>query len=173
VVGKESVFVIEFRGYISGAAEKHFHNKARNFGQYILIASVLVFLPSIIHFSLQTKNWLLLSLYCTLFLIIPLSAYIPQSRQKRASITPKRIYTEEDTIVCVADKYVEYRLLSDVKQVRDFGEFYEIVFPFGKISEKYICQKDLLTIGTIEDFEKMFDGKIVRRYSVRDKGTTQ
>jgi len=165
--------MIEFRGYISGAAEKRFHNKARNFGQYIMIASVSLFLPSVIHFVLKTRNWLLLGLYCTLFLIIPLLAHIPQSRKERASIIPKRIYTEEDTIVCVADKYVEYRLLSDVKQVRDFGEFYEIIFPFGKISEKFICQKDLLTIGTIEDFEKLFDGKIVRKHSVCDKGTTR
>ena len=163
MLGKGFDFMIEFRGYISGAAEKRFPNKARHFGQYIMIASVSLFLPSVIHFSLQTKNWLLLVLYCILFFVIPLSARIPQSKKQRASIIPKRIYTEEDTIVCVADKYVEYRLLSDVKQVRDFGEFYEIIFPFGKISEKYICQKDLLTIGTIEDFEKLFEGKIVRK----------
>ena len=155
--------MIEFSGYISGIAQKHFFNKARKLGQYITMASVAILLPSIIYFSLQTKNWLLLALYCILFFVIPLSARIPQSKKQRASIIPKRIYTEEDTIVCVADKYVEYRLLSDVKQVRDFGEFYEIIFPFGKISDKFICQKDLLTIGTIEDFEKLFEGKIVRK----------
>lgn len=135
------------------------------------MASVAIFLPSIIYFSLQTKNWLLLALYCILFLVIPLSARIPQSKKQRASIIPKRIYTEEDAIVCVADKYIEYRLLSDVKQVRDFGGFYEIIFPFGKISDKFICQKDLLTIGTIEDFEKLFDGKIVRKYIAYNRET--
>ena len=156
--------MVEFKGYISGAAEKHFYNKTTNLGQNFMLAGVLFLLPLIVYFSFRIRNWRLLGLYCTLFLVIPLLARISISRKERALITPKRIYTEEDAIVCVADKYVECRLLSDVKQVRDFGEFYEIVFPFGKISEKFICQKDLLTIGTIDDFEKLFDGKIVRKY---------
>jgi len=51
-----------------------------------------------------------------------------------------------------------------VKKVYDYGEFYFISFYFGKISCYFICQKSLLTQGTIEDFEKLFDGKIVKKY---------
>ena len=160
--------MIEFKGYISGAAEKHFHKKVINFGQNIALAGVFVFLPLFIRISLRTKDWLTLGFYCTLFLIIPLLARIPKSRKEKAAITPKRIYIEEDTIVCVADKYVESKLLSDVKQVRDFGAFYDVVFPFGKYSEKFVCQKDLLTIGTIADFEKLFEGRIVRKQKTED-----
>ncbi len=155
--------MIEFRGYISGAAEKRFHNKARDLGQGILLVAVLVFLPAIIHLAFITRNWLLLWIYCSLFVVIPLLVRIPKSKKEKRAITPKRIYTDEDSIVCVADKYVEYRLLRDVKQVRDFGEFYELTFPFGKISDKFICQKNLLTIGTIQEFESLFDGKIIRK----------
>ena len=28
---------------------------------------------------------------------------------------------------------------------------------------KFICEKKLLTSGTMEDFEKLFDGKIIRK----------
>ena len=57
-------------------------------------------------------------------------------------------------------------MISDAKQLRDFGEFYEIVFPFGKVSDKFICQKNLLTQGTLEEFEKLFEGKTTRDSSV-------
>ena len=33
------------------------------------------------------------------------------------------------------------------------------------ISGYFICEKDLLTNGTIEQFEELFDGKIVRMQS--------
>ena len=35
-------------------------------------------------------------------------------------------------------------------------------FIFGKISDKFICQKDLLTKGSLEEFERIFEGKIKR-----------
>lgn len=54
-------------------------------------------------------------------------------------------------------------MIKDVKNVYDHGEFYDLVFPFGKISGKFICQKNLLTEGTLAEFEALFDGKIVRK----------
>ena len=77
---------------------------------------------------------------------------------------PKKIVTDNDYIISIADKYSDSRNINDVKLVRDFGEFYEIIFPFGKISEKFICQKNLLVKGTIEEFEALFGDKIVRIY---------
>ena len=41
--------------------------------------------------------------------------------------------------------------------------FYFIKFPFGKYSDKFICQKSLLTQGTLEEFEALFEGKIERK----------
>ncbi len=63
-------------------------------------------------------------------------------------------------VICIADKYKECRKISDVKRVRDYGEFYELVFPLSKMSEKFICQKNLLTKGTLEEFKRLFRGKI-------------
>ena len=73
------------------------------------------------------------------------------------------MYVDGDYIICIADKYTESRLINEVKSVLDYGEFYEIKFPFGRLSDKFICQKSLLSKGAIEEFEKMFQGKIKRK----------
>ena len=154
--------MIEFSGYLNGAAEKHFHKKAKILGQKILLSSVLILLPAIISISIRMKTCGVVIAYCSLFIIIPLLVLIPKRKKERVAITPKKVFTEGEYIICVADKYTESRLLNGAKLLRDFGEFYEIVFPFGKISDKFICQKDLCTQGTLEEFEALFEGKIVR-----------
>lgn len=152
--------MIEFNGYISEKAEKHFRKKGIILGQNIMLFGVAIILPIIILLTMETKNWLILFLYCSLFIIIPILVRIPKGKKEQLSITPKRIFIDGDYIICVADKYTESRLISDAKQVNDFGDFYEILFPFGKISEKFICQKNLLTKGTLGQFEALFEGKI-------------
>ena len=154
--------MVEFKGQLTGAAEKRFLKRVADVGQLIFLVMSLLMSPVIIRLSIREQSMLPISIYLLFIVIILLIARIPKSKKERNAITPKRIYTEENKIVCVAEKYVEYRKIADVKCVRDFGEFYELVFPFGKISEKYICQKNLLTKGTLKEFESMFGEKIVR-----------
>ncbi|MCL2821997.1 MAG: hypothetical protein FWD86_02230 [Firmicutes bacterium] len=51
----------------------------------------------------------------------------------------------------------------DVVKVVDYGEWYYIFFIARHIFSDYVCQKDLIVKGTIEDFERLFEGKIVRK----------
>ena len=60
------------------------------------------------------------------------------------------------------------RDISDVKIVVDYGEWYDITFYFPHKDIGFICQKDLIVEGTIEEFEKLFEGKIVRKYKTKD-----
>ena len=46
--------------------------------------------------------------------------------------------------------------------MHDFGEYYVLIFRDSGNFSQIICEKDLLTNGTIEQFEELFDGKIVR-----------
>ena len=39
----------------------------------------------------------------------------------------------------------------------------KIFFIFPYKSQRFVCQKDLLVQGTIEEFEAVFEGKIVRK----------
>ena len=70
----------------------------------------------------------------------------------------------QNHIVCIAEQYKESKPISDVSKVIDCGSYYDIRFPFGKLSDKFICQKDLLTKGSLEKFEELFEGKIRRRH---------
>lgn len=56
-----------------------------------------------------------------------------------------------------------YRILNlqDVKEVRDMGKFYAIIFYFPNRDRTFICEKDLLVEGSIEEFKQIFESKIV------------
>lgn len=154
--------MIEFNGYISGVAEKHFYKKNQRFTRNILFTSMLVILPFIIRLSISVNRLVIVPVYVLFMVVFPLLAYIPQGEKQRRTYLPKKIFTERESIISIADAYAESRYIEDAKELRDYGAFYEIVFPFGKISDKFICQKALLTKGTLEEFESLFEGKISR-----------
>ena len=160
--------MIVFDGYLSGVSEKWFHKRNRDFGRNIFLIALLIFLPIVIFISINKHNWLLTCLYSLLFVIIPLLTLIPQSEKEKKAVTPKKIVVSEEQIVCYADKYEETRCIYDVKVVKDYGDFYELIFPFGKISNKFICQKNLLSKGTLKEFERLFEGKIIRHGKTQD-----
>lgn len=155
--------MIEFNGYLTGNAEKHFQRKARVLGQKLLLISTIVLLPFCIVLATKIQTPQLIYICCATFVIAPLLLYIPKRKTERMSLTPKCIRIEDECIICTADKYIEQRFVGDVKIVYDYGEYYDLLFHFGKVSDKYICQKELLSKGTIEQFEGLFDGKIIRK----------
>ena len=154
---------MEFDGRLTGAAEKHFFIRSKILGQKIILWSALLLAPGILSYAIRSENWSIVAVFVGLFMCIMLLMVIPRSEKEKKQITPKKIVIEDGYIVCIAEKYTETRLVADVKLVKDFGEYYELCFPFGKMSEKYVCQKSLLTKGTIQDFETLFSGKISRQ----------
>lgn len=156
--------MIEFNGYLSGEAEKYFWKKAKSLGIKILLSAMIVFLPIVLYWTLQLQHYIAIAVYgIALVASVPLMLINPQSKKNKKAMTPNRIFTDGESLTCVAEKFTETRYIEDVKLVNNYGEFYELVFPFGKVSDKFICQKSLLTSGTIEAFEKLFEGKIVSR----------
>ena len=77
----------------------------------------------------------------------------------------KQIYIKDGMVFYVTDKGTVTQALEGVKGVRDFGEYYVLIFRDSGNFSQIICEKDLLTNGTIEQFEELFDGKIVRKQS--------
>lgn len=154
--------MIEFSGRLSGTAEKRFLKRSADYGQLFLLAGELLVFPVIILLAIHSQNWMLIWAYLIFSVLILLMVRIPKRKKECDAIIPRRIYTEDNKIVCVAERYVEYRNIADVKYVRDWGDFYELVFPFGKISEKFVCQKNLLVKGTLKEFEALFRTTIIR-----------
>ena len=156
--------MIEFTGYLTGKAEKGFVRKSQKVGFGIMIFAVAFMLPIVFYMS-RTIFHDMIFFYamcggCVLFVAIP---FVPKGEKEHRAILPKRIYVKEDCIVCTADRYTESKFIQDVSKVIDHGEYYELCFPFGKLSEKFICQKSLLTRGTLEEFEALFEGKITKK----------
>ncbi len=50
--------------------------------------------------------------------------------------------------------------LDKISTIDDMGEFYSI----PEIDTAVLCQKSLLVEGTIEEFEKLFEGKIIKKH---------
>jgi len=155
--------MIEFNGYITGDAERFFWNNSRKWVRNLLFTTFLILLPVILFIAVKEKYWELLIAYTVICLTTPLLLLIPKSKNEKADFTPKRIFTDEEYIVCQGNKYEEFHLIDDASKLVDYGKFYYIIFPFGKKSDKFICQKNLLTKGTLQEFESLFEGKIERR----------
>lgn len=74
--------------------------------------------------------------------------------------------------VTIEDTYIAYETsannmefdISKIKQVVDYGEFYYVVFYTGMLFViGAMCQKNLLTKGTLEEFETLFEDRLVRK----------
>ena len=154
---------IEFKGCISGEAVKFYAKNIRKMGFYVLLSVFLLLLPLIIIITLSVELWVILIGYGIFCFVTPLFLLIPKTKNEKNKLLPSRIYTDEEYIIAEGDNFEEYHLISDVVRVIDFGSFYYLSFPFGKKSDKFLCQKSLLTKGSLEDFEALFEGKIERR----------
>ena len=152
--------MIEFNGYLTGASRKFLFKKIINCLQYSTIFAFTMVLPFIILLVKTFEALSILYIYFAAFLCLMIVYRIIPKVGK--STIPKRIYITDNKMVCIADDFTEKRSVELVKKVYDYGKFYFISF-YGKISCYFICQKSLLTQGTIEDFEKLFDGKIERK----------
>lgn len=155
--------MIEFNGYISGAAEKRFWKKNIQIGQNIMLFGALFMLPGTIAMAYSMRMSIIFYIHFGIVLAIPILARIPKSKKEKLSLLPRRIYIEDECIVCKKNIGEERKWIEDVKQVWEYDEFYELVFPVGKISPNFICQKNLLSQGTLEQFEALFDGRIVHK----------
>ena len=152
--------MIEFKGSLAGEAERRFFEKVRYVERVALFISMAVVYPFIILFSIRIDVVSLTFWYPMLFVVFFLITLIPKSKKEKDLMLPKSITINQEYLTCVTGRGKEQRVHADVKEVQDCKTYYEIVFRFGKSSPVFICQKDLMTQGTIEEFEELFKGKI-------------
>lgn len=75
---------------------------------------------------------------------------------------PYKITIENELIFAKYKEIENSGEVLNVKRVIDYGNFYDIVF-YSHRWRTCICQKDLIVKGTIEEFEQIFEDKIVRK----------
>lgn len=135
----------------------------------IYIVIIIVCLALLIWFG-ATKNLggviasIVLLILAIIVLLINLSAIISKSSLN------KLYKVEEDnfTIVQINDEHFIYKdnyakhmiRISKLTRIEDRGEYYAFSFKHMKHSG-FVCQKDWISVGTIEEFESFFKDKLI------------
>lgn len=154
--------MIEFNGYISGNAEKYFFKQEFLCVVLCYLIPNSVFLLLSILLGIKSGFWLIFEIIASMYLIIPIACGVLFSIKKtRKKMITKRIIIRDDLITATTDTQSLTKNLSDVKQVKEYLDFYAIIFRFGNLSNTFICQKDLLVKGTLDEFDELFIEKLV------------
>lgn len=157
--------MIVFSGYLHCSTQKYLLKRVQKItAKGAVIMFLLIVIPSLFVW-IYGEIWVffVISLFGTLGMFVI-------TRQNLIDACPTRIVID----VKSNEIYGEYRRgvgsrsIDDVKNVIDMGTFYHILFYFPKQWANCICQKDLIVEGTIEEFEKLFEDKIVRKYQIKD-----
>ena len=156
--------MIEFCGILSDECKICTAKRiAKNNGILFLIASIGISAISIA-VGIIKDTWiysLILTAICT---VITTIAFIPSKKSLRYKISTQLII-DNDTVsrsVVGGNEALVTKPIGKVKTILDYGDWYYIIFKFGDMSNSWVCQKDLIVKGTIEEFEKIFEGKIKR-----------
>lgn len=156
--------IIEFKGELFGKTRKFILDKLRKRDFYVSL-----FISSF--FAIFN---VLAAIYCNpiclIFLValisLPIISLFAMTKKSQKELFPNRIFIDkiDECIVIQGAAYERFHMLSTVKNVYDYGEFYYFSFYHGDGEDFAICQKSLLTTGTLEEFEEIFSDKLVRKY---------
>lgn len=152
--------MFEFSGELTGSAYKYFKKRMLKLEVGVLTFSFGTMFILFLIISITTGYWPMTFAWLGLYSFIILLTFLPRKKE-RHDVMPTKIFSDVEYIVSQSKKTEEYLLFENVKKIVDYGEFYN-VFLNGKYSYAFICQKSLLTQGTLEEFEAHFEGKIER-----------
>ncbi|MDD6054239.1 MAG: hypothetical protein PUB81_02725 [Clostridiales bacterium] len=164
--------MIEFKGRLSNKCKKYLIKSSWQLGFFVVIAVCIPFIILSIVLSIM-DDWVYLVMLLPIGLFIFFASLKPETRAYRELYGKNgKIYDgeltwhitiERDIMFAEGIQRSETKNLSNVKKVVDMGEWYKIYFYFPYKSNLFICQKDLLVKGTIEEFEELFSDKIIRK----------
>lgn len=153
--------MIEFNGELSDVCKNYMLKKEVKGAFFVsLIVAIIFSIPVIIATIL--KHWIFILGIPFLILIIILAS-IPPSEKAYSLIMPTRISIKNEIIKSESERFCYTKSILNIKKVVDIGECYHIYFNFLYKNPRFVCQKSLITKGTIEDFESLFEGKLERK----------
>ena len=173
--------MIEFRGTVSDKFKLYLvkwnlYGSAISFSVATIIVGILITIVAL----LWEKAFLGFTVICAIgaiFWFIPVMMFSTRAGRKKfmagmensvpikVSINNEVMTVEYDEISDDMFGEKEFIIpLSAVKKVVDVGDWYHFIGFEVKGKGLYcVCQKDLLTKGTLEEFEELFADKIVRK----------
>ena len=155
--------MIEFKGEPTGECRKFLLKKQVKIQATGSIVSATIFTIPTIATAILWKPIALLFLIPLGLLVI--FSLITPAKSSQKNFMPKRVYIdlEEESIVHECEKMERFHMLHSVEKVLDYCEWYYFVFNYENRDPYFVCQKSLLSSGSIEEFEALFEGKIERR----------
>ena len=155
--------MIVFEGYLSGKANKYFINKMLKRGCSYTVICLICTIP--VWFFVSYKIGAVYEVMFALLLLIVISPFIACiciTQKTRQKINLKKVIIKDDIIKAISDKYKISNDLSMVREVRDYGEFYDVMLSPLYFTSVYVCQKNMISKGSIKEFEMIFSDKIKR-----------
>lgn len=157
--------MIEFRGQLLEETQKFLSLKIVKTGALLISITFAIVLIPILYLSFVLNYWHIIIGYISVYLITLLAGIlIWNSSRSLQACTPERIVIDNGTIISYTSQHKSIQSCADVKHVIDHNKWYYFEFVFGKKSLEFICQKNLICNGTLEEFEKLFEGKIIKKY---------
>jgi hypothetical protein len=150
--------MIEFKGNISDKCKKYIWNRETKIVSLSCIILSLIFSGAVIVVAIKVN--LIVLLFLLLAIGFAVLGSIPQKGIDER--IPQSVSIENNEILFVSETNSKSHSVSDVKKVIDMGEWYVIDLYFPNKNLYCVCQKDLLTEGSAEEFETLFARRLVR-----------
>lgn len=154
--------MIEFTGSLSDDTLKFYHKRFLKELQGNYIFFFVFGMPMsifLLHFIIPLKH--ILCIVLPILAVVAVFAPYLIVKVSKDRFAPKRITINDGLVLLVTDNLTDSRKIEQVKKVKDYGEYYALTLSgFGYYSSHFICQKNLLTKGSIDEFEALFEGKI-------------
>lgn len=162
--------MIVFDGCLTDEAEKYFINKLLNNFTKILIIMLLFSIPIWAFLSSQVGAFIevMIAIF-VLILFSPLIFRLCVTKKERQKNTPKKVIIAEGVVTSISSKTTISKNVEEIKEVHDYDQFYYLVLPKRYVDSVFVCQKDLLVKGSLEEFEKLFEGRIIRKQKSQDR----
>ena len=153
--------VIKFCGEISGKCKQYLLHRESKHGLIAGFITATIF--SILAILLMISVHWVFVIFLPILIVMALLAGLPPNKNSYDLIMPSSvaIYFEKGILISQSNKFYHEQSIDEIKYIVDYGEWYHIFF-FNR-NGRFICQKKLICQGTLEDFEQLFDGKIVKR----------
>lgn len=157
--------MIEFYGILSNECKIARAKKISKKNGLVFLLSTIILGLVVLPIGIVKGLWYYSLGIVLVLVIVTIIAFIVPKRKILNIIIPSyvKINMEFIEIAAVLGNGKNIRKMSRVKKVVDCGTWYEIFFKFGDITNSCVCQKNLIVLGTIEEFEKLFEGKIIRK----------
>lgn len=153
--------MLKFYGQISESNKKFIIKREKLI--FFLASLIPVIIGTILTIIAAIKInyiWFLFLIPILFFISIPL---YPLGKKTLDLMIPTKIIINKQMIISEGNNYKCVRNSNDIKKIIDYGNYYQIYFNWPKKSYRFLCQKDLIVEGTIEDFEKIFSNKIIKK----------